>query len=113
VEHARKQLAGDLVHVGDHQQQTLRSGERRGQGAALQRSVHGACGSGLGLHFNDFNGLSEDIFTALGGPLVHELGHRRRRRDGIDGRDFREHVSHMGRSVVTITSDKFLFCHFS
>ena len=113
VEHAGQQLAGDLVHVGDHQQQTLRSGERRGERTALQRSVHGACGSGFGLHFNDFNGFTEDIFTALSGPLVHELGHRRRRRDGIDGCDFREHISHMGRSVVTITSDKFLFCHFS
>ena len=30
VEHAREQLARNLVHVGDHQQQTLRCGEGRG-----------------------------------------------------------------------------------
>ena len=113
VEHAREQLAGDLIHVGDHQQQALRRREGRGQGTALQRSVHGTGSAGLRLHFNDLDGLAENILTSLSGPLVHELGHRRRRRDGIDGCDFREHISHMGRSVVTITSDKFLFCHFS
>ena len=113
VEHAREQLAGDLIHVGDHQQKALRCGEGRGQRTALQRSVHGAGSAGLRLHFNDFDGLAEDIFASLRSPLVHELGHRRRRCDGIDGCDFREHISHMGRSVVTITGDKFLFCHFS
>jgi len=33
VEDARKQFAGDLVHVRDHEEQTLRSGVRRGQRA--------------------------------------------------------------------------------
>ena len=52
----------------------------------------GAWGSGLrNSYFNDFNGLSEDIFTALGGPLVHEP--ERAIVDdgvmGIDGRDLR------------------------
>ena len=112
MEDAREQLARDLVHVGDHQQQTLRRGERRGEGTALQRAVHGAGGTGLGLHLHDLHRLAEDVLAALRGPLVHEFGHRRRRRDGIDGCNLREHVSHMGRSVVTITGDKFLFCHF-
>ncbi len=39
VQHRRRQLAGDLVHVGDHQQQPLRSGERRRQRATLQRTM--------------------------------------------------------------------------
>ena len=33
VEYSGKLLAGDLVHVGDHQQQALGSGEGGGQGA--------------------------------------------------------------------------------
>ena len=112
VEHARQQFAGDLIHIGDHQQQTLRRGERRRQGTALQRTVHGACGTGFGLHLDNFHRFAENIFATLCGPLVHEFGHGRRRRDGIDRRNFREHVCNMCRSVVTITSDKFLFCHF-
>ena len=112
VEHARQQFAGDLIHIGDHQQQTLRRGERRRQGTALQRTVYGACGTGFGLHLDNFHRFAENIFATLCGPLVHEFGHGRRRRDGIDRRNFREHVCNMCRSVVTITSDKFLFCHF-
>ena len=43
-------LAGDLVHVGDHQQQALGGGVGGGQGAGGQRAVHRAGGAGLGLH---------------------------------------------------------------
>ena len=35
------QLARDLVHVRDHQEQALRGGEGRGQGARLERAVDG------------------------------------------------------------------------
>ena len=36
VEHRRSQLPGDLVHVGEHQEQTLRCGEGGGQRPGLQ-----------------------------------------------------------------------------
>ena len=49
----RRQLAGDLVHVGDHQQQALRRGERRRQRAGLQRAVHRARRAALRLHLDD------------------------------------------------------------
>ncbi len=39
VEGGRGQLAGDLEHIGDHQQQTLRGGEGCRQRAGLQRPV--------------------------------------------------------------------------
>ena len=112
VEYAREQFAGDLVHVGDHQQQTLRSSERRSQRTALQRTVHGTGGTGLGLHFDHLDGLAENVLATLCGPLVDEFGHGRRGRDGINSCHFGEHVSHMCRSVVTITGNEFLFCHF-
>ena len=112
VEHAGEQLARNLVHIGDHQQQALRCRERGSERTALQRTVHGAGGTGLRLHLHDLHRLAEDVLAALGGPLVDELGHGRRRCDGIDGCNLREHVSHMGRSVITIARDKFLFCHF-
>jgi len=49
----RRQLAGNLEQIGDHQQQALRGREGGGQRAALQRAMHGADGAGLGLHFDD------------------------------------------------------------
>ena len=45
VEHRRRQLAGDLEHVGQLQQQALRRRERRRQRAGLQRAVHRAGGA--------------------------------------------------------------------
>ncbi len=111
VEDAGEQLARNLVHIGDHQQQALRRGERRSEGAALQRTVHGAGGTGLRLHLDDLHRLAEDVPATLGGPLVDELGHGRRRRDGVNRRNLREHVSHMSRSVVAIARNEFLFCH--
>ena len=77
MEYARQQLTGDLVHVGDHQQQTLRSGEGRGQSARLQRTVDGAGSTGLRLHLNHLNGLTEDVLATLRSPLVHILSHGR------------------------------------
>ena len=63
-------LAGDLVHVRDHQQESLAGGERRGQGAGGQRSVDRARGSGLGLHLDDLRHRAEDVLAALGGEFV-------------------------------------------
>ncbi len=113
VEHARQQFAGNLVHIGNHKKQTLRSGERRGQRAALQRTVHGTRGTGLRLHFDDLDRLSEDILATLGGPLVHEFGHGRRRRDGIDCSHLRKQVGDVCRSIISITGDKFFLCHIN
>ena len=53
MEDGRGQLAGDLEHVGDHQQQALRGGEGGGQRAGLQGAVHCARGAAFGLHFDD------------------------------------------------------------
>jgi hypothetical protein len=40
VHDAGEQLAGHLEHVGEHQQQSLRGRERRGQCSLLERTVH-------------------------------------------------------------------------
>ena len=50
VEHGGQQLTGDLVHIGDHQQQTLGGGVGGGQSTGSQRAVDGTGGAGLGLH---------------------------------------------------------------
>jgi hypothetical protein len=53
VDHRGRELAGDLEHVGDHQEQALRRGEGRGQRAALEGAVEGAGRPRLRLHLDD------------------------------------------------------------
>ena len=71
MEHAGEQLTGDLVHIGDHQEQTLRRGVGGGQRARTQRAVDGTCRARLGLHFHHLDGGAEDVLESLCGPLVH------------------------------------------
>ena len=90
VDHGRRQLAGDLEHVRDHQQQALRRGEGRRQRALLQRAVQRAGGARLGLHLDDVRDLAPEVRPACGRPVVAVLAHRRGRRDRID----RDHLAH-------------------
>ena len=109
VEHAGDELACNLVHVGDHEQQTLRRGECGGEGTGLQRAVHGTGSASLRLHLLHADGLTPEVLAATGSPLIDMLGHGRAGSDGIDGSHLREHVTDMRGSLVAITSDKFLF----
>ena len=84
MEHAGQHLAGDLIHVGDHQQQALGGGIGGGQSAGAQRAVYGTGCAGLGLHLHHLDLGAEDVLQAVGAPLVDEVGHRGRRRDGVD-----------------------------
>ena len=88
VQHAGQALAGDAVHGGDHQHQTLGGGEAGGQSAGLQCAVTCAAGAGLGLHLHQADGLAEDVLSSVGGPFVGFLRHGGRRGDGIDGCNF-------------------------
>ena len=92
VEDGRGQLAGDLVHVGDHQQEPLGGGEGGGQRPALERSVQRPRRASLALHLDHRGHAAPDVRLALARPLVGELGHRRRRRDREDAADLVEPV---------------------
>ena len=102
VEGGGRQLAGDLIHVGDHEQQALRSGEGGGQGSGLQGAVDGAGGAAFALHFGDLRDRAPDVELALGGPLIGPLAHVGRRSDGIDGDDFIDAISDAGNRFVAI-----------
>ena len=52
VENRRRQFAGDLVHVGNHQQQSLRGSESGGKRTGLQRAVNRARRAALALHLD-------------------------------------------------------------
>jgi hypothetical protein len=79
--HERRQLAGDLVHVRDHQQQALRRGEGRGQRTGLQRTVHRAGGAGPRTAFLDIRGVVPQMFLR---PLASPT-HRNNSPMGLDG----------------------------
>jgi len=65
-----RQLAGHLVHVGDHQEKALGRREGGGQGARLQRAVHGSRGAAFRLHLHDLGKGAPDVPAAMGRPLV-------------------------------------------
>ena len=102
VEHRGQLLAGDLVHVGDHQQKALGGGEGGGQRAGDQGAVHSARGAGFGLHLGDFDLLAEQVHSALRSPLVRDLRHGRGGRDGINGRHIAESIRDMADSGIAV-----------
>ena len=92
MDDAGQQLAGDLIHIGDHQQEALRGGVGGGQRARGQRAVHSAGRAGLGLHLGDPHLPAEQVLAPGGGVLVSLVSHHGRGRDGVDG-------SHVGERV--------------
>ena len=112
IEHAGQLLSSDLVHVGDHQQQALRSGEGGGNSTCTQRAVNCAGCAGLRLHLDDLDLVAEDVLLTCCGPLVHRVSHRRRRGNGVDGSHVRVGICYMSGSGIAIHG---LLCsrHFS
>ncbi|MPM42371.1 hypothetical protein SDC9_89036 [bioreactor metagenome] len=102
VKDCRKQFSRELIHIGDHEQQALRGGIGRGEGARCQGAVNHAGGSSLRLHFHYVHRAAEDVFTAGGRPLVHVVRHRAGRCDGVDTRHFRKSVRYMRRRRVPV-----------
>ena len=109
VEHGGQHFAGDLVHVGDHQEQTLGGGKGGSKSTSLEGTVHGTGGAGLALHLRYFHSLAPEVLFTVGGPLVDVFGHRRGRRDRIDSSMLAEQVGNVRGGIVTITGDEFLF----
>ena len=111
MEHGGQQLTGNLVHVGDHQKQTLGCGVGGGQGASGQRAVDGTGSTSLGLHLHNLHGLAEDVLPASSGPLIHIVSHGAGRSDGVNTRNLCECVGHVSGSGVAVHSFE-LTCHF-
>jgi hypothetical protein len=86
----RGQLARDLEHVGDHQEQSLRRRKGRRQRSGLQRAVHRSGGARLRLHLDDVRDVAPEVQSAMARPFVGELAHRRRGCNRIN----RDHVAY-------------------
>ncbi len=77
VKHHRRQFAGDFVHVRNHQQQTLRRGERGALRAGLQRAMDGARRAAFALQLDDRGHGAPEIFQTTRRPIVRPFAHRR------------------------------------
>ena len=108
VEDGRGALAGDLVHVRDHEEEALGGGEGRREGSRGEGPVHGAGGSGLGLELDDLGHGAPDVLAALGGELVGEFAHVRGGGDRVDGDHFAERVGYVGGGGVAVDHDHVL-----
>ena len=102
VEYAGEHFACDLIHIGNHQQQALRSCIGGGQGAGLQGAVDCTGSAALRLHLHDLYRLAEQILFTVGSPFVYMLCHRRGRRDGENTCNFRKGVRDICRRLVTV-----------
>lgn len=109
VKHTWEQLAGNLIHVGNHQQQSLTGCIGSCQSSCLKRAVNGTGSTPFALHFLNVNGTSEHILAACGRPFIDIFSHCRRRCDGIDGGYLCEQIADMGGCLVAIASQEFLF----
>ncbi len=102
MEDGRSELPGDLVHVRNHQQQTLGSGKGGGQRTGLQGAVNGTGRSPLGLHLDHLGDGSPDVLLSGGTFGVRDLAHAGRGGDGVDGDHFVGRVGDMGGSRTAI-----------
>ena len=110
VHDTRQQLAGHLVHVGNHQQQSLRGREGGGQRTGRQAAVDGRRGPGFRLHLPHRHALTENVLTAGGGPLIGDLTDRRGGGYRIDRCHIAHGIRHVRRGGVAV--DRFhLLCH--
>ena len=114
MDNTGKKFTGDLVHIGDHEEQTLGSGVSCGERTCCQRAVDCTGCAALGLHLDDLNGLSENIFLAFGSPFVGYFRHRGGRSDRINSGNFRKGIRYRSRSGVTVHRKLGSFdCHWT
>ena len=98
----RRQFAGDLEHVGDHQEQALRRRECRREGALLEGSMEGPGGACFRLHLDDVGHLAPQIGAPGGGPIVAMLGHRRGGGDRVDRDHLADGIGDAGRRLIPV-----------
>ena len=110
VEDGRPHLAGNLVHVRNHQHQALGGRVGAGQSTRHQRAVDGASRARLGLHLHHVQRTAEHVQLALRGPLVSVLAHHRGRGDRVDTRHFAECVGDITCCLVAVDGYP-LLCH--
>ncbi len=111
MEHGGCQLAGDLEHIRDHQQETLRSREGGRERSGLQRTMHRSGRSPFALHLGDRRDCPPEVFSPLSRPLIGPFPHVRGGGDGVNCDDFTQFVSNIRGGFVAVDRDHFPFHH--
>jgi hypothetical protein len=106
MQHEGSQFAGDLVQIGNEQQQALAGGEAGGQRTGGQRAVQRAGRAAFRLHLDDFRHRAPQVGAALRRPLVRPLAHVGGRRDGIDGDHLVAEVGDAGNGLVAVDGER-------
>ena len=107
VEHAGQLLRRDLVHVRDHQQQTLRRRIGGRQSACAEGAVDRTGRTSLRLHLSDLDTGAENVLETCGRPLIDEVRHRGGRRNGINTGDFGIRIGYVSRGIVAVHGFEF------
>jgi hypothetical protein len=110
VDHCGGQFAGDLVHVGNHQEQALRGGKRGAERAGLQRAMQRASRATFTLHFDHIGNRAPDVLLFFGIPLIGPLAHGRRRGNGVNGYYFTQAVCYGCGGFVAV-DNRHATCH--
>ena len=76
VEHGRRKLARDLVHVGDHQEETLRRREGRRKRTRRERAMDRTGRAALGLHLNHARNRAPYVLLCVSSELIAGFRHR-------------------------------------
>jgi len=76
MEHRRSKFPGNLVHIGNHQEQALRGGKSGTHSACDKRPVNRARGPRFRLHLDHLGNSPPNIFSTLGGKLIRHFPHR-------------------------------------
>ena len=109
IDDGGEQLAGNLIHIGDHQKQALGSGVGSGQRTGSQRTVNRTGGAALRFHFCYLDRFAEQVFLALGRPFIGHVCHGGRGGDGVDCRYIGKCIADIRRSGITIHRFHFSF----
>ena len=110
MDHAGGEFAGDLVHVGNHQQQALRGGKGSGQRAGLKSAMQCAGGPTFALHFDHLRNCSPNVLAIFACPLIGPFAHGRGRGNGVDGNYFIQAEGDGSNSFISV-KDSHVPCH--
>gem|GEM_PF-2514216 len=107
VEDRGGEFTGDLVHVGDHEEEPLGGSEGGGQRPRLDRPVDGTGRTPLRLHLGDAGNGPPEVLHPFGGPLVRPFAHGGRGGDRVDGNDLAQFVRDVCGGFVAVDRHHF------
>ncbi len=105
VQHKRRQLAGQFVQRGYHQQQPLGRGKGGGQRTGLQGTVNGSDRPGFRLHLDHPRCIAPYVVSIVARPGRRVFRHGGTGGNRIDSDNFIGSPGYGGDRVITVGGD--------